>query len=156
MTDVTRRLSPLPKWANNVLTAILTCLMIFAAPALAMDVRHDLGGSVKARLEQIRGLASRGTPVRIVGTCVSACTLYLGLPNACVMPDARLGFHGPTTRLRGIPLPREEFDRVSQQMAAHYPEPLRRWFLAEARMRTVGYVKISGRQAIAMGARACD
>ena len=137
------------------LLAALACLALLPSPARALDIRNDLGGSVQARIEQVQALRERGTRVRIVGTCVSACTLLLGLAATCVMPEARLGFHGPSTRLKGIPLPHEDFERISRQMADHYPEPLRRWFLAEARLRTDGYITISGRQAIAMGARAC-
>lgn len=146
-----------PRPMRLIKGALLATLLFLAAgdAAQALVIRHDRGGPVSERIEQLRGLAAHGTRVRIVGTCLSACTLYLGLPNACVAPDARLGFHGPATRLQGIPLPREEFERISHLMAAHYPLPIRRWFLAKARFTTAGYVTISGRQAIAMGARAC-
>jgi ATP-dependent protease ClpP protease subunit len=138
------------------LLAVLATLVLSPLPARALDIRNDPGGPVEARIAQLQALRDKGTPVRIIGTCLSACTLLLGLAQTCVMPDARLGFHGPSTRLKGIPLPREEFERVSRLMAEHYPEPLRRWFLAEARMRTDGYITLRGWQAIAMGARACD
>ena len=123
--------------------------------ALALDVTRDMGGPVDARFQKIRDLGQNQTPVRITGTCVSACTLYLGLPQTCVMPEARLGFHGPSSALPGIPLPPDEFERVTQQMAAHYPPALRAWYLAEARMITGSYITISGREAIRMGARPC-
>ena len=123
--------------------------------ALALDVRHDMGGVVSQRFNQIEQLRAAGTRVRILGTCVSACTLYLGLPNACVSPTARLGFHGPGTRLKGLPLPRQEFERISRQMAAYYPGQIRGWFMSEARLRTESYYTITGSQAIAMGAKPC-
>ncbi len=125
-------------------------------PAQAITVKRDLGGSVAERIQQVRQLSATGTPVRIEGTCISACTLLLGVPTTCVSPQARLGFHGPSSRLRGIPLPPEEYERVSRQMAEMYPAELRRWFMAKARLYTTSYLVISGGEAIRMGARACD
>lgn len=156
MTFPVSRKTRLCRLALTCLLATGLALSLPAATAQTMDVHDDRGGSVKARFAQMRDLSARGTPVRIVGTCLSACTLFLGLPRACVVPTAQLGFHGPGTRLKGIPLPREEYERVSMQMAAQYPEPMRQWFLAEARKYTDRYVLISGRQAIAMGARECN
>lgn len=131
------------------------CAFTFAPAGMAMDIRNDMGGPVAERLVKVQRLDAQGTPVRILGNCISACTLYLGLRKTCVSPEARLGFHGPSSRLAGIPLPYEEFDRVSRQMAAHYPEAIRQWFLSEARFETDSYIVITGRQAIAMGARSC-
>ena len=118
-------------------------------------VRRDMGGSVTERLVELRALERAGVPVRIAGTCVSACTMYLGLPMACVDPGASLGFHGPSTRLRGIPLTPDEFDRLSREMAQHYPPAIRAWFLAKARMVTGDYITITGAEAIRMGAHPC-
>lgn len=137
-----------------VFAALLTGLMA-ATTATALDIRNDLGGAVSQRIAKIEHLRAAGTKIRIVGTCVSACTLYLGLPNTCVAPTAQLGFHGPSTRLKGIPLPRQEFERISRQMASYYPSRIRGWFMSQARMRTAGYYTLSGVEAIAMGARAC-
>ncbi len=122
----------------------------------AMTVTRDMGGSVRDRIVQVKSLSQSGAQVRILGTCISACTLLLGVPNACVSPSARLGFHGPGTRQNGLPLPRAEYERVSLQMASLYPPQIRNWFMARARKITGDYIVISGRDAIAMGARACD
>lgn len=129
--------------------------MLSPGPAGAIDVRRDMGGSVEERIGMVRALAASGTPVRISGLCVSACTLLLGVPGACVTPEARLGFHGPTSPLPGIPLPRPEFEQVTREMAAHYPPAIAAWFMAEARMTTGRYITISGAEAIRMGARPC-
>lgn len=133
------------------------CLICAVAPqANAMTVRKDLGGSVRERIVQVEHLSRTGAEVRIVGTCISACTLLLGVPNACVTPSARLGFHGPSTRNSGLPLPRDEYERISLQMANLYPPQIRNWFMATARKTTGDYIVMSGETAIAMGARACD
>ena len=118
-------------------------------------VRYDMGGDVEQRIRQVEQMRRAGTGVRIEGTCVSACTLYLGLPNACVSATAQLGFHGPRTRIPGLPLPRADFDRESGRIARYYPGPIRSWYMAQGRMVTESYYTLSGTQAAAMGAHLC-
>ncbi len=148
----------LPLATRKLGLLLLACCLAtpVAGPATAMTITRDLGGSVQERIIQVSALSRNGTEVRIIGTCISACTLLLGVPNTCVSPSARLGFHGPATRLRGLPLPRAEYERVSSKMASMYPPRLRKWFMTTARKMTGDYLLISGRDAIAMGARACD
>ncbi len=126
-----------------------------AARAKLQIISYDMGGDLGERIRIVERLRQNGTEVRIEGTCVSACTLYLGLPNSCVTAGAILGFHGPRTRTAGLPLPREDFDRLSAVMAGYYPRQIRQWFWSEARMVTQSYFTISGRQAAKMGARLC-
>ena len=141
------------------------CILALAAAGLTMPdlaqaqsvtiVRNDQGGSVESRLREIARLRSAGTRVEIRGQCASACTMFLGLPNACVAQSSRLGFHGPQSQYYGISLPPEEFEYWSSVMADHYPGAIRAWFMAEARQTTMGLITISGSEAIRMGARAC-
>ena len=135
--------------------SLLALPVFWPAPAHAsiIHIRNDMGGSVERRMAELDRLRYRGDQVRIVGTCISSCTLYLGLPNTCVSPGARLGFHGP--RGRAFPITRQEFDRVSMLMARQYPPQIRAWFWQEARLRVDGYYLLSGEEAIRMGARAC-
>lgn len=114
-------------------------------------IRHDTGGSVQARAEAI---ATQREPVRIVGYCASACTMHLGAPDVCVTRNARLGFHGPSTR-SGLPLPRSEWERVSNVMADHYPPKLRLWFLTVGRENTGAVRVIRGAELIDMGVKEC-
>lgn len=118
-------------------------------------VRNDLGGSVENRLREIAQLRNSGTRVEIRGQCTSACTMFLGLPNACVARSSRLGFHGPQSQYYGVSLAPDQFEYWSRVMADHYPGVIRQWFMAEARQTTMGLITISGAQAITMGARAC-
>jgi hypothetical protein len=70
------------------------------ASAQIIDVSDLHGGLVNAYQNQWATLAAQGVKVRIVGPCVSACTLLVGyIPrqNICVMPNAYLGFHWATT-----------------------------------------------------------
>ena len=118
-------------------------------------VRNDSGGSIESRLREIAQLEVSGTRVEIRGQCASACTMFLGLPDACVARTSRLGFHGPQSQYYGIALPPAQFEYWSRVMADHYPGLIRSWFLKEARQTTMGLITISGAQAITMGARAC-
>lgn len=140
----------------TIFASVLAIMFSAASPTTAMTITNDLGGSVHDRIVQVKELTADATEVRIVGTCISACTLLLGVPQSCVSPTARLGFHGPATRRRGLPLPHVEYERVSEQMAALYPPEIGRWFMAEARHVTGDYIVISGGDAIRMGARVCD
>lgn len=119
-------------------------------------VRNDMGGGLESRLRKIAQLRAAGTRVEIRGQCTSACTMFLGLPNACVARSSRLGFHGPQSQHYGISLPPDEFEYWSRVMADHYPAPIRAWFMSEARQTTMGLSTISGAEAIRMGARPCD
>ncbi len=133
-----------------------------AAPGAAREnnaliIRDDRGGSVVARTRAIRELKASGRPVEIRGSfCLSACTLYLALPQACTEPGTVFGFHGPSSRLYGIALRPESFERWSEEMAGYYPEPVRSWFLQTARQRIVGFFRISGAELIKMGIRRCS
>ncbi len=119
-------------------------------------VGDDAGGALVERLRRVRRLRREGVVVEITGRfCLSACTLYLGLPQTCISPRTRFGFHGPATRFAGVALPPEKFERWSREMAAFYPEPLRGWFMQTARHRIVGFYSLSGDALIAMGVRRC-
>ncbi len=125
-----------------------------AGPGLV--VGDDAGGALLERLRRVRRLRREGVSVEITGRfCLSACTLYLGLPRTCISPRTRFGFHGPSTRFAGVALPPEKFERWSREMAEFYPEPLRGWFLETARHRIVGFYSLSGDALIAMGIRRC-
>jgi hypothetical protein len=154
MSDRLRRRS------TGLMATVLVLLMFSPAATLqartALRVIHkDMGGDLQDRLAEVEVLRGQGVAVRIEGTCVSACTLYLGLPKTCVTETAILGFHGPRTRFDGLPLPRASFERLSQQMASHYPPALRHWFMTKARLVTQSYYALTAAQAIALGVARC-
>lgn len=79
--------------------AILLCLAL-ASPAVAdtATVRNDGGGNVSDYIRKRERLAKLDS-VRIEGKCLSACTIFTTLPNACVHPQAQIGFHGTSPRV---------------------------------------------------------
>ncbi|SFP42191.1 hypothetical protein [Tranquillimonas alkanivorans] len=117
-------------------------------------VSTDRGGVIGERvtaIDRIRALRQR---VEIRGPlCLSSCTMLLGAGDVCVDPDAKLGFHGPS--LYGRPLTEDQFDYWSEIMATYYPEPLRRWFMKEARFRIAGYYTVTGENVIELGVKRC-
>jgi hypothetical protein len=58
------------------------------------------------------------------GTCLSACTLYLGVRNLCVGRDIKLGFHAPYGGT-----PRGNI-HAKQYMMNSYPIWVREWINA--------------------------
>ena len=137
--------------AGGVLVA---AALWFQIPA-PLIIHNDRGGNVEQRVHQIEQLRKAGTRVQIRGRCDSACTMFLGLPRACVARTARLGFHGPQSQYYGISLSPANFERWSRVMAGYYPPRLRSRFMAEWRQTTMGLHVITGAEAIRMGARAC-
>ena len=119
----------------------------------AKVVQNDRGGWLGQRTAEIRQLRAAGQRVEVRGTCLSACTMYLALPNVCVASSATFGFHGPSNN--GQNLSPREFEHWSWVMAETYREPLRSWYISEARYRTSGYHQVSGADLINMGYSQC-
>ena len=117
-------------------------------------VGSDRGGYLHDRLIELKNLKRSGVRVEIRGrVCYSTCTMFLGLPGACVDPNTTFGFHGPSRS--GRRLAQEKFDYFSRVMADFYPEPLKAWFMAEGRNRISGIYKVKGSEIIRMGVKAC-
>jgi hypothetical protein len=124
------------------------------AQADVFTIGNDYGGVLIPRLAQLQALKIRGDTVEIRGDiCASACTLYLGLPNTCIIPQTKFGFHGPSHY--GRPLPQADYERLSQVVAAQYPLVLRDWFMTSGRKTLVRMQFISGQTLIGLGLRQC-
>lgn len=149
------------RWPSGwwVAPACIGSVLVWASLAYAafgtVTIRSDLGGSIPARVAEVASLRASGEPVRITGACASACTMYLGLPNACVTKRARLAFHGPQTQFYGVSLPPADFEKWSQVIADHYPPRIRAAYLRDWRYTTVGAIYVTGTEAIRMGVHEC-
>lgn len=62
---------------------------------LPVVIEYDPGGIVGERFTEIEAMRASGQPVVINGPCLSACTMYLGLPpdQICATKRASFGFH---------------------------------------------------------------
>ena len=126
-----------------------------ASASTTIYVSNDGGGSIAARIRELDSIRNQGQKVEIrAGYCNSACTLYLGLPDTCVSPNARFGFHGPQVATIGLRLLPSQFEKLSRVMAKHYPQQLRSWFMNSARHST-DLITIKGDQLIALGISQC-
>ncbi|MGH1356995.1 MAG: hypothetical protein ACRBBS_18245 [Thalassovita sp.] len=146
--------------ARFVLIAATVSLLFGVPPqAIAIDspayvVMNDHGGDVETRIKEIKFVANHYSRIEIKGgVCLSSCTMFLGLPQTCINPKTKFGFHGPTDS--GRPLTNERFDYWSAQIAAHYPANLERWYMSKARYLLKGYYCLTGAQLIKMGVRRC-
>ena len=109
--------------------ALSMMLGALAAPAQSansrfIDVTNHSGGNVLEMVRYREKLANSGKIVRIRGYCRSACTMLTTLPNACLGPKARIGFHAP--RLPGTTIIPPYVDQI---MGNYYRNGIRaKWF----------------------------
>lgn len=96
----------------------LLALALLTTPASALDIYNDRGGRV---VEYHIRYANAQRPIRILGTCASACTLALRYPDTCVGPGAKLIFHRATN------------EAGTQFLRKYYPRNVRAWFDVHAR-----------------------
>lgn len=144
------------RFKGKAIGGLTIALLILTQTAAARTfIDNDPGGPIEQRLRQIQHLRSDGGRVEIRGFCASSCTMLIGLPNVCVRPESRLGFHGPSSAIHGLGLAPDDFEYWSRVMANHYPNRIRNWFMSSARNDIMGLKTISGREAIKMGAHSC-
>ncbi len=145
------------KYLGFAIVMVLESTPVTAQMSLAdgsVVIGNDRGGYVRDRLIELRNLRASGQTVRITGEiCYSTCTMLIGLPQACISPNTTFGFHGPS--LNGRPMEKAAFDHTSRVIAHYYPEPLKAWYLAEARNTLHGVHRIAGADLIRMGVKAC-
>src|SRR4051794_22571841 len=106
---------------------LLTALTATSASATTI-ISDDIGGKVRDYTTRFRQVRDSGEPVVISGTCVSACTMVLGLvpsDRICATPNAVLGFHAAW-------MFDESGKRVvsasgTQDLMETYPAPVRAW-----------------------------
>lgn len=101
---------------------------------------NDRGGNVLQAIARREDLRTSGRPVEIRGYCRSACTIYISLPNACLGPNAIIGFHAPRIAGTQIVPP-----LVDQMVAEYYRGGIRRMWMSEWR-HSREMVKISARE----------
>jgi len=112
-----------------MVSATLLCLLVACtdrrdAPVGAETyvIRNDGGGQLISAEADRAMLAVWSGPVRIEGKCNSACLMFATLPNACVAPDARMGFHGSNVNVGPV---------GNRQMARYMRGEVRQRYLAE-------------------------
>jgi len=67
--------------------------LAYVPPPQVVVITYDIGGVVSEYEEMVARYAKEGRRVEIKGTCASACTLALTLPNTCVHKEATVAWH---------------------------------------------------------------
>jgi hypothetical protein len=112
----------------TLLTAALAATLISSSAAQAtIRLANDPGGLIAAYEARFARARASGERIVIDGSCLSACTLAIGMvprEQICATPRAVLGFHAawqPTPFGKAISFP------ATQQMMNIYPPEIRAW-----------------------------
>jgi hypothetical protein len=115
----------------RVSAVVLGAVLVAAAasPSLsAVRITSDPGGQIGPYMAKLDALRSSGQSVIIDGSCLSACTMVLGViprDRLCVTNRARLGFHA-AWRLNEVGRQVTSPDGTELLMST-YPQPVRDW-----------------------------
>ena len=115
---------------------------------------RDWGGRLDAYILKVGEANRRRARVEIRGTCVSACTLFLGANDVCVDGAAMLWFHAayhPTTR---------RIDAgATRAMALYWGPKIAAWAKSVGATESLEFTRrraLSGEEAIRLGVRRCS
>jgi hypothetical protein len=131
---------------NPFIVTLFACALIAdagrsAAWAEGSSKSHGEGGHVPDFLEILRQYNASGEPFRIEGTCKSACTMFLGIRNACLERNATLMFHAGRDIKENITGPNTP---ASRTLMSRLSPQLRRYLLGGHYMDTDAYHSLSG------------
>jgi hypothetical protein len=134
---------------KNTIAAILV-LTSSSALADGSSVGYGGGGRFVRFDPVVAQYNQSGELFRIEGHCQSACTLFLGIKNACIEPDAQVLFHAGRDREGNISA------KSTNHMLMVYKPSLRQYLVANHYMDTHEFHTISGRELIdKFGYKAC-
>jgi len=134
------------------------CVLLFVVALLTTLPHHagaqiritrDMGGVMEAYIKRFQGWRDSGQQVWIDGTCLSACTLVLGIipPNRiCVTPRAVLGFHAAWNNSR---YGKQIHHKGTNQLMEIYPLIIRQWIASKGGL-TPNYTYLRGSELAAM------
>lgn len=103
-------------------------------------ISNNRGGNVVQMMMRRSQLEASGRPVEVRGYCRSACTMLITMRNACLGPNATVGFHAP--RIEGTTIIPPLVDEI---MASTYRNGIRRAWQTKWR-HSLKMVKISARE----------
>jgi hypothetical protein len=136
----------------RVSVGVVMLSLLTSVPALAVGSSQPYGkGGWFAQFDPIvRQYNQSGEEFRIEGHCQSACTMFLGIRNVCIVRSARLLFHAGHDRQWNIR------PSATQHKMKHYNAKLRAYLVANRIMETISFTTISGSDMIQkFGYRAC-
>ena len=114
---------------------------------------RDSGGWVHDYRNKVLRANLHNERIEIRGTCISACTMWLGAKNLCVAPDAMFWFHAARDPIIGWTDP-----GGSALMMSMYPLAVSRWAQKEGALLRLEFSvrhMLTGEDLIAMGVQKC-
>lgn len=136
----------------RVFVGVVMLSLLTSVPALAVGSSTPYGkGGWFAQFDPIvRQYNQSGEEFRIEGHCQSACTMFLGIRNVCIVRSARLLFHAGHDRQWNIK------PSATNHKMKHYNGRLRAYLAANRIMETISFTTISGSDMITkFGYREC-
>ncbi len=139
----------------------LTALLLAPLPVHAgtIIIENDLGGMPDVYAEK----TLRKLPMEIRGNCYSACTIYLGNPNACFDRDAVLYFHASSfDYAKQAPVKTRKPTRVEREatdywVTPHYPPKVKQWIKKHGGLKvTIADMLVLKGKELHRMARICD
>ena len=139
-----------------ILLAATIASAAFTLPASAtMRIAADPGGQIGPYLEKLQLLRNSGQNVIIDGSCLSACTMVLGViprDRLCVTARARLGFH---SAWRSDQTGRQTVSQEGTELLMSvYPQQVRNWISRRGGL-SPGLIYLTGDELASMYPR-CD
>ena len=131
-------------------------VLIFLSPSIpalaaGSSLPYGKGGWFAQFDPIVRQYNQSGEQFRIEGHCQSACTIFLGIRNVCIVRSARLLFHGAHDRQWNIR------PWLTNHLMNHYNARLRAYLVANHVMETLTFTTMSGSDMISkFGYRECS
>jgi hypothetical protein len=124
---------------------IATVLWSPAVLAAGSSLPYGGGGHMQRVDAIIAEYNASGELFRVEGHCQSTCTMFLGIRNVCVDPDANLLFHAALSPKERDHAP---FPERNEHMASHYNARLRAFVIGHHYMDSFTFHAIAGRDII--------
>ena len=150
---------PIGHWLLSALLFVVPLLSgtlagLSVASAEGSSTSYSEGGYVPDFVAIVHRYNATGEPFRIEGTCKSACTIFLGIRNACVERSATLMFHGGHDIKENVTGPGMCASRTA---LFHYKAALRRYLLDRHYLDSAAYHSVPGSTLIdRFGYRECQ
>lgn len=117
----------------------------------AIVIYDDGGGIVEDYKAAVMRYASADRPVKVVGSCRSACTLVLAYSNVCVYPSAVFKWHMAYNSFN----PNILYPEVTGEMIDWMPWSIQEKLRVSVRKEYNSAATMTGRQLISYGIREC-
>jgi hypothetical protein len=117
----------------------------------AIVIYDDGGGIVEDYKAAVMRYASADRPVKVVGSCRSACTLVLAYSNVCVYPSAVFKWHMAYNSFN----PDILYPEVTGEMIDWMPWSIQEKLRVSVRKEYNSAATMTGRQLISYGIKEC-